>query len=44
MDPTLKSALAQPAVLLFGALKIELPDYTLRLVDGSASVVIGGES
>ncbi|EPR14191.1 hypothetical protein M527_29195 [Sphingobium indicum IP26] len=44
MDPALKSALAQPSVLLFGALKIELPSYTLRLVDGSATVVIGGET
>lgn len=44
MDPTLKNALAQPAILLFGALKIELPDYTLRLVDGSASVIITGET
>ena len=44
MDPALKSALAQPSVLLFGALKIELPSYTLRLVDGSATIVIGGET
>ena len=44
MDPTLKNALAQPGVHLFGALKIELPSYTLRLVDGSATVVIGGET
>lgn len=43
MDPTLKNALAQPAPLLFGALKIVLPDYTLRLLDGSGTVVIGGE-
>lgn len=43
MDPALKSALAAPSVLLFGALRIEFPSYTLRLVDGSASVVIGGE-
>lgn len=44
MDPTLKNALAQPSVLLFGALKIELPDYTLRLLDGSASLIIEGET
>ena len=44
MDPALKSALSQPSVLLFGALKIELPSYTLRLVDGSANIVIGGET
>lgn len=44
MDATLKNALAQPAVLLFGALRMELPDYTLRLLDGSATLVIGGET
>jgi len=44
MDPTLKNALAQPSVLLFGALKIELPGYTLRLLDGAASLVIAGET
>jgi hypothetical protein len=44
LDPTLKSALAQPSVHLFGALKIELPEYTLRLVDGSGTIVIGGET
>ncbi len=43
MDTTLKNALAQPAPLLFGALRIELPDYTLRLLDGSAVLQIGGE-
>ncbi|MFZ2995954.1 hypothetical protein [Sphingobium sp.] len=43
MDATLKNALAQPAVLLFGALKIELPGYTLRLLDGSAVLQIGSE-
>lgn len=44
MDPALKSALAQPSVLLFGALKIELPGYTLRLLDGAGSLVINGET
>jgi len=44
LDATLKNALAQPAVLLFGALRMELPDYTLRLLDGSATLVIGGET
>ena len=43
MDAALKNALAQPAPLLFGALKIELPSYTLRLLDGSASLQIGTE-
>lgn len=44
MDATLKNALAQPAPLLFGALRIELPDYTLRLLDGSAALIINGET
>jgi hypothetical protein len=44
MDPALKAALEQPSVLLFGALRIDLPDYTIRLLDGSASLVIGGET
>lgn len=43
MDAALKNALAAPAPLLFGALKIELPDYTLRLLDGSAVLQIGNE-
>ena len=44
MDPTLKNALAQPAVLLFGALEIQLPGYTLRLLDGAATLVIAGHT
>ncbi|KFG90726.1 hypothetical protein BV98_001438 [Sphingobium herbicidovorans NBRC 16415] len=44
MDPTLKSALAQPSVLLFGALRIALPTYTIRLLDGSGTLQIGGET
>ena len=44
MDPTLKSALAQPSVLLFGALRIALPAYTIRLLDGSGTLQIGGET
>lgn len=43
MDAALKAALAQPAPTLFGAIKIEFPDYTLRLLDGSAQLQIGGE-
>ncbi|KMS59135.1 hypothetical protein V474_07675 [Novosphingobium barchaimii LL02] len=30
--------------MLFGALKIELPGYTLRLLDGSGVVVVNGET
>ena len=43
MDASLKNALAQPAPLLFGAIKIELPGYTLRLLDGSAVLQMGSE-
>ena len=43
MDPALKSALSQPSALLFSALKIQMPDHTIRLVDGSAALTIGGE-
>lgn len=44
MDASLKNALAQPAPLLFGAVKIELPGYTLRLLDGAAVLYIGAET
>ncbi|NWK98681.1 hypothetical protein DM806_24060 [Sphingobium lactosutens] len=43
MDATLKNALAQPAPWLFGAIRIDFPGYTLRLLDGSAEFPIGGE-
>lgn len=44
MDPTLKNALAQPVALMFGALRIALPTYTIRLLDGSGTLQIGGET
>jgi hypothetical protein len=44
VDAGLKSALSQQSVLLFGAIKIELPGYTLRLLDGAGTVVINGET
>lgn len=44
MDPVLKAALSQPSVLLFGAIKISFPDYTLRLLDGAGQLVIAGET
>ena len=43
MDPALKSALGQPSVLLFSALKIQMPSHTIRLIDGSGSLTIGVE-
>jgi hypothetical protein len=44
LDPALQSALSKPSVLLFGAIKIELPGYTLRLLDGAGSLVVNGET
>ena len=43
-DPALTAALAADGVWLFGAVKIELPGKTLRLLDGSAVMTIGGET
>ena len=42
MDPTLQAALAAPAPWIFGAVEIVLPDYTLRLLDGSSQLAING--
>lgn len=44
MDAALQAALAQPAPTLFGAIKIEFPDHVLRLLDGSAQLLINGET
>lgn len=44
MDATLKNALAQPAPWMFGAVRADFPTYTLRLLDGSAVLVIDGET
>jgi hypothetical protein len=38
------AGLRVPAPLIFGALKIELPGYTLRLLDGASKLVFGGET
>ena len=43
MDAALKAALAQPSPWIFGAMKMDLPGHSLRLLDGSAQLVIGGE-
>lgn len=42
-DPVLTAALAADGAWLLGAVKIELPEHTIRLIDGSAEVWIGGE-
>jgi hypothetical protein len=44
LTPALATALAQPRVLVFGAVKIVLPSKTLRLLDGSGALAISGES
>lgn len=44
LTPEMQAALEAADVALFGCLKIELPDYTIRLVDGSATLVIGSET
>lgn len=44
VDPLLQAQLEAEAPLLFGAIEIELPSYTIRLVDGSAEVVIDGDT
>lgn len=43
LSPALDAALNADRVTIFGALKIELPTVTARLLDGSAEIEIGGE-
>ncbi|NOW44113.1 hypothetical protein FHW96_000240 [Novosphingobium sp. SG751A] len=43
LPPAMSAALADNRVLLFGAARIALPDYTIRLLDGSGALMIGGE-
>jgi len=38
----MQTALAGPRVCLFGAVEIAFPAYTLRLLDGSGELMIGG--
>lgn len=38
------TALGQPSVVMFGAVEILLPSYSLRLVDGPAVLSFGGHS
>jgi hypothetical protein len=42
-DPALQAAAAADAPFLFGAIRILFPGYTLRLLDGAAEIMIGGE-
>ncbi len=43
LSPALDAAFAAERVTLVGALKIEMPAITARLLDGSAEIAIGGE-
>lgn len=43
LTPEMTAALAAKRAKLFGALKVELPGHTIRLLDGSAELIIGGE-
>lgn len=43
MTPALAAAIAADRALLFGAIEINFPGYDLRLVDGSAELMMGGE-
>lgn len=44
LSPALFAELQTSRPLLFGWCKIVFPNYTLRLLDGSATVVMGGET
>lgn len=43
MTPEMGAALAAKRAKLFGSLKVELPGHTIRLLDGSAELMIGTE-
>jgi hypothetical protein len=43
-DPVLTAALALDGACPFGALRIALPGHTICLLDGSATIIIGGET
>lgn len=41
-DPVLQAALQAESPFLFGAVQINFPGYTLRVLDGSGELMIGG--
>lgn len=43
LNPALETALRAAAPLVCLLIKIELPDHTIRLIDGGAPVLFGGE-
>lgn len=44
MTPAMSLALAEPVVTMFGAIRIELPGHTIRVLDGASEVTFGGET
>lgn len=44
LTPAMDTALAADRVLLFGAIQIDLPSYTLRLLDGMSELTFNGGS
>lgn len=42
-DPVLQAALQADSPFLFGAVQIDFPDYTLRVLDGSGELTIDGQ-
>lgn len=42
-DPVLQAVLETEAPFLFGAIEIQFPDHTLRVLDGSGELTIGGD-
>lgn len=43
LSPPLAAAVAADRVRIFGALRMDMPSATVRLLDGSAEIVVGGE-
>lgn len=44
MTPAMTLALAEPVVTMFGAIRIELPGHTIRILDGASEITFGGET
>ncbi|NKI99581.1 hypothetical protein [Novosphingobium sp. SG707] len=43
LPPAMSTALEDSRVLLFGAIRGALPDYTIRLLDGAGALTVAGE-
>lgn len=42
LTPAMDAAVAAPNPVIFGAVQIDLPSYTLRVIDGAATVTFNG--